>query len=83
MVRVHNRAEVFRVEMCCCICLKRCTLDQLWLAFPTGERSEGRWVHRPCTTSRVSEIFGTKRITLMAGRVALERLVESLVNDER
>lgn len=81
MIRIHNRAEVFSIEMCCCICLERITLDQLFLAFPAGDRSEGRWVHRPCTMGHVREIFGTSRITLMAGREALKRLAESLLHE--
>lgn len=80
MVRVYQRAEVFRLEFCCAICQRRCRrLAQLWLAFPVGEQVEGRWVHRECTSGQVLAVFGTKRVTLMQGEEALKRLASALM----
>jgi hypothetical protein len=82
MVRVHHRAEVFRLELPCKICDRRCTIDQLWLAFPpNGDVSIGYWIHRTCLDAEVRRVFGTRRVTLLQGRVALERLIESLTNE--
>jgi hypothetical protein len=81
MVRVHNRAAVFRLEWCCTLCQQQCRLDQLWLAFPPGEHVEGRWIHRGCLDGRVADLFGTARVVLMRGIDALQRLAESLAEE--
>ena len=78
MVQVLNRGEVFAVRLACTICGERCRLDQLWLAFPPGEAVQGAWVHRECTSGQVESAFGTRRLVLMRGRDALQRLAEAL-----
>jgi hypothetical protein len=81
MVRVINRSDTFRLEWCCRLCGRKCTLDQLWLAIPRGEMVEAQWAHRDCLDGlggRVKSTFGTHRITLMRGIDAIRRLAESL-----
>ncbi len=87
MVRVVNRSDSFRLEWCCRICGRKCTLDQLWLAIPRGEMVEAQWAHRACLeglNGRMESVFGTRRVTLMRGINAIEQLAQSLqdVNDD-
>lgn len=78
MVQIFNRGDSFIVRLACTICGERCRLDQLWLAFPSGESVQGQWVHETCVSGKAEATFGSKRIVLMRGADALRRVAESL-----
>jgi hypothetical protein len=78
MVQVLNRGDTFAVRLACTICGERCRLNELWLGFPPGEIVRGEWLHKSCVDGKIHTVFGGKRVVLMRGLDALQRLAEAL-----
>jgi hypothetical protein len=81
MVKVINTESSFRLEWCCRLCGRKCTLDELWLAIPRGQQVEAQWAHRTCLTGvngQIEAVFGSQRVAMMRGIDALRQLASSL-----
>jgi hypothetical protein len=73
---IRGSGDVF---LCCDVCKRPLRLASSWLAFrPDQQLTEGRWVHKDCLDGTVETLFGQRRVTLLRGTEALQKVAASL-----